>query len=229
MARFGRRNLLWTVHMLVRSVRKWITACDNVLARLISYVNNTKHYRPYCVDGHQIHDCKFQDVPNAGDLQDSKSDSSGVLCVFGSPTNKKQSHTALPHLKLLHWTQVRERKAYQRCNCGISCKKHFRILMLKESFSAKVASAILCVTCHLIWLTTSRSTFQSSFLAWSLKDEARIGGTFLVLTVLTWTGLFERINLDHPITIGHVRTTEQVANVLIQVAFMCPKIREANQ
>ena len=64
-------------------------ACDKRLARVISYIHHTSDYRQYCYVGNTVQHCRlvlFQDSDFAGYLEDSKSASGGVLCIFGSRT-----------------------------------------------------------------------------------------------------------------------------------------------
>ena len=87
LARIGRPDILWLVNKLARSVTKWTQACDRRLARLISYILFTSDHRQYCHVGNAAQHSRlglFQDSDLAGDLQDSKSTSGGVLCIFGS-------------------------------------------------------------------------------------------------------------------------------------------------
>ena len=89
------------MNKLARAVTKWTKACDKRLARLISYIHHTCEFRQYCHVGYTAQRCRiglFQDSDFAGDLEDSKSRSGGLLCIFGSrtfvPTNwmcKKQT------------------------------------------------------------------------------------------------------------------------------------------
>ena len=88
-ARIGRRDSLWSVNKLARSITKWTKACDKRLNRLISYIHHTCEYKQYCYVGNTAKQCRlglFQDSDFAGDLEDSKSTSGGTLCVFGSHT-----------------------------------------------------------------------------------------------------------------------------------------------
>ena len=85
LSRIGRPDILWSVNKLARSVTKWTQACDRRLARLISYIHHTNDCRQYCHVGKTAQHCRlglFQDSDFAGDLEDSKSTSGGVLCFF---------------------------------------------------------------------------------------------------------------------------------------------------
>ena len=64
-------------------------SCDKRLARLISHIHHTSEYLQYCHVGNTAQQCRlglFQDYDSAGDVEDSKSTSGGVLCIFGSHT-----------------------------------------------------------------------------------------------------------------------------------------------
>ena len=59
--------------------------CDKRLSRLISYNHHTREYRQYCHVGNTAQQCRlglFQDSDFAGDLEDSKSISDGLLCIL---------------------------------------------------------------------------------------------------------------------------------------------------
>ena len=90
LAQIGRPDILWSVNKkLARSVAKWTHTCDRRLARLISYIHHTNDFRQYCHVGNTAQHCRlglFQDSDFAGDIQDSKSTSGGVLCIFGRRT-----------------------------------------------------------------------------------------------------------------------------------------------
>ena len=89
LARIGRPDILWSVNKLARSVTKWTQACDRRLARLISYISFTSDCRQKCHVGNAAQHCRlglFQDSDFAGDLEDSKSTSGVVLCIYGSRT-----------------------------------------------------------------------------------------------------------------------------------------------
>ena len=87
--RIGRPDILWSVNKLARAITKWTKACDKRLARLISYIHHTCEHRQYCYVGNTAQQCRlglFQDSDSAGDLEDSKSTSGEILCMFGSRT-----------------------------------------------------------------------------------------------------------------------------------------------
>ena len=88
-SRIVRPNILWSVNKLARAITKWTRACDKRLARLISDIHCTNEYKQFCHVGNTAQRCRsglFQDSYFAGDLEDSKSTSSGTPCVFGSHT-----------------------------------------------------------------------------------------------------------------------------------------------
>ena len=92
LARIGRPDILWSVNKLARSITKWTKACDKRLNRLISYIHRTSEYKQYCHVGNTAKQCRlglFQDSDFAGDLEDSKSTSGWMLCIF-------RSHTFVP-------------------------------------------------------------------------------------------------------------------------------------
>ena len=89
LARIGRPDILFSVNKLARAVTKWTKACDKRLPRLISYIHHTCEYRQYCYVENTAQQCRlglFQDSNFAGDLEDSKSTSEGILCIVGSHT-----------------------------------------------------------------------------------------------------------------------------------------------
>ena len=89
LARIGRPDILWSVNKLARAVAIRTRACDRRWARLISDIHHTSEFKQYCHVGNTAQQCRlglFQDSDFAGDLQDSKSTSGGLLCIFGSHT-----------------------------------------------------------------------------------------------------------------------------------------------
>ena len=62
---------------------------QSLLARLISYIHYTSEFKQHCHMGNTALQCRlglFQDSDFAGDLEDSKSTSGGLSCIFGSHT-----------------------------------------------------------------------------------------------------------------------------------------------
>ena len=89
LARIGRPDILWSVNEFARSITKWTEACDKLLCRLTFYIRHTCEYKQYCHVGNTAKQCRlglFQDSDFAGDLEDSKSTSGGILCILGSHT-----------------------------------------------------------------------------------------------------------------------------------------------
>ena len=87
LARIVRPDVLWSVNKLARSITKWTKSCDKRLALLISYIHHTSECRQYCYVGNTAQQCRlglFQDSIFAGELEDSKSTSGGILCIFGN-------------------------------------------------------------------------------------------------------------------------------------------------
>ena len=105
LARVGRPDILWSVHKHVRAMTKWTGACDKRLSRLISYIHHTSEFKQYCHVGNTAQQCRlglFQDSDFAGDLEDSKSTSGGILCIFGSHTFVPIRWTCKKHTSVSH-------------------------------------------------------------------------------------------------------------------------------
>ena len=76
-------------YKLARAGTTWTRACDKRSARSISYTHHTCEFKQYCQVGKTAQHCRlglFQDSDFAGDREDSKSTSEGVLCISGSRT-----------------------------------------------------------------------------------------------------------------------------------------------
>ena len=89
LARIGRPDLLWSVNILARQVTKWTKACDRRLERLIAYIHHSQDWTHHNYVGDPPEHCflaLFQDASFAGDTQDSKSTSGGLLCLVGPKT-----------------------------------------------------------------------------------------------------------------------------------------------
>ena len=129
-ARIGGPDILWSVNKLARAT-KWTTACDKRSARLISHVHHTNNYRHYFHVGNTAQHCRwglFQDSDFAGDLEDSKPTSGGILCFFGSGTfaprsgcarSKRQCLTDPQNWTLFRWMLVCEWMKSLPLICGM--------------------------------------------------------------------------------------------------------------
>ena len=112
LARIGRPDISWSVNKLVRGITKWTQACDRCLARLISYRHHTQDWQ-LCNVGNTAEHCRLgflQDSDFAGNLEDSKSTSGGILCLIGSrtfvPVNWLcEKQTSLSHSSTGRWTE----------------------------------------------------------------------------------------------------------------------------
>ena len=105
LARIGRPDILWSVNKLARAVTKRTRSCDRRLARLISYIHHTSEYKQHCHVGNTAQQCRlglFQDSGFAGDFEDSKSTSGGILCIFGSHTFVPLSWMCKKQTSVLH-------------------------------------------------------------------------------------------------------------------------------
>ena len=90
-----------------RSITKWTTARDKRLARLISYIHHTSEFKQCCHVGNTAQQCRlrlFQDSDFAGDPEESKSTSGGILCIFGSLTFAPMSWMCKKQTSVSHKT-----------------------------------------------------------------------------------------------------------------------------
>ena len=105
LARIGRPDILWSVNKLAHATTKWIKTCDKRLARLISYIHHTSEFKQYCYVGNTAQQCRlglFHDSDFAGNFEDSKSASGGILCIFGSHTFVPISWMCKKQTSVLH-------------------------------------------------------------------------------------------------------------------------------
>ena len=115
MWRSGRPDILWSAHKLAGAVAKRTRACDRRLARSMSYIQHTSDYRQYSHVRNTAQHCRvglLQDSDLAGDLEDSKSTSGRILCIFRSRTFgriswmcKEQTSTVPLNLRLFLYMQ----------------------------------------------------------------------------------------------------------------------------
>ena len=90
LARIGRPDILWSVKKLTRAVTKWTHACDNRLVSFdfihSSYLWIQKNIVMWVILLNNADwDC-FKTLTLQEILNDSKSTSGGLLCIFGSHT-----------------------------------------------------------------------------------------------------------------------------------------------
>ena len=107
------------MNKLARAVMKWTKVRDKRLARLIAYIHHTCEYRQYCYVENTAQHCRvrfFQDSDFAGDLEDSKSTSGGILCVFGSHTFVPISWMCQNQTSVSHCSTEAE-IIFFRCRC----------------------------------------------------------------------------------------------------------------
>ena len=101
----GRPDILWSVNKLARAVTKWTRTCEKRVARSISYIHQTSEFEQHCHVGNTAQQCRLglsQDSDFAGSLEDSKSTSGGLLCIFGSHTLVPTSWTCKKQTSASH-------------------------------------------------------------------------------------------------------------------------------
>ena len=59
LARIGRRDVLWSVNKLARSITKWTKACDKRLCLLISFIHHTSN-KQYCHVENTAKQCRLR-------------------------------------------------------------------------------------------------------------------------------------------------------------------------
>ena len=85
----GRPDLIRSVDTLARPSQSETKGVAKDFLRWINLMNQSKDDRQFCHAGNEFEDCKhgmFQNVSFTSDLQNSKSRSGGILCIFGSRT-----------------------------------------------------------------------------------------------------------------------------------------------
>ena len=93
------------MNKLARAVTKWTRTCDRRSARLISYIHHTCECMQYCYVGNAAQQCRlglFQVSDFAGDPEDSKSTSCGLLCISASQTFVPRSWMRKKHASVSH-------------------------------------------------------------------------------------------------------------------------------
>ena len=90
LARIGGLDILWSVNKFARAITKWTRACDKTFSTFEShtFITHVKSNKNGHV-GNTARQCRLglcQHSDFAGDPEDSKSTSGGLLCIFGSLT-----------------------------------------------------------------------------------------------------------------------------------------------
>ena len=181
LARIGRPDISWSVNKLARGIIKWTRACDKRSARLIAYIHHTCEFKQCCHVGNTAQQCRlglFQDSDFAGDLEDSKSTSGELLCIFGS-------HTFVPvswmKLKLFLSIQVHAWMDTQLLIFGTWLLKCF-ILHQTNSTTPKIKyEETRRVTPHPTSTPKNQPRFQPSttILIWAMLTMSRRTRSFL--------------------------------------------------
>ena len=201
LARIGRPEILWSVNKLARAITKWTRACDKILARLISNIHHTCEYEQYCHVGNTAQQCRlFQDSEFARDLEDSKSTSSGTLCVFGS-------YTFAP----ISWM------------CKETCVSHSsteaEIISLDPGLrSIREETRRIAKCSHegtKLYIFEDNEAVIKIIIKGRSPNLRHVSKTHRV--ALDW--LFDRINLDPKIRIRYVDSKNQLADILTKGHF----------
>ena len=166
LARIRRPDILWSVNKLARAVTKWTQACDRRLARLISDIIRTSDYRQYCHVGNTAQHCRlglFQDSDFAGDLEDSKSTSGGIFCIFGS------------------WTLV---------SLNLICKRHTSVSPSSTESEAISLDARLRPGSFVVRLWRQRSCDQDDHSGLKSNKETRFKNSQSCVRLVVWQNQF---------------------------------------
>ena len=196
----------------------------NVLARLISYIHHTCGCRQCCYVGNTAQQCKLgllQDSDFAGDLEDTKSTSGGLLCIFGSRTFvpiswmcKKPSSKRKQKFKQvrgnLSSSKVSEKRMNSQCNAQNS---HSHLELPNVDFvSSNVNSSHEGAT---LKICEDNEAVIKMIIKCRSPNLRHVSRTHRV--ALDW--LFDRINLDPKIPIMYVDSKNQLADILTKGIF----------
>ena len=148
------QTFMSSVNKLARAVTNWTQTCDRRPARLISYIHHTSDFRQYCHVGNSAQHCRlglFQDSDFAGDLDDSKWTSGGVLSFFGSrtfvPTSwmcKKQ--TSVSHSYLEKSVTFLQEKS--KIDCTLAVAMCFSLCILSHTMQFLLELLIQNLQCR---------------------------------------------------------------------------------
>ena len=117
--RSGRPDILWSVHKPARAVTKRTKACGERLSLTFIARVTTDNIAMWVISAQHCRLGFLQDSDFAGDLEDSKSTSGRVLCIFRSRTLgrcswmcKKQTSTVPLNLRLFLYMQFQAWTVY---------------------------------------------------------------------------------------------------------------------
>ena len=166
----------------------WNKACDKRLARLISHISHTLHYRQYCFVVDKIEDCQlgpFQDASFVKDRQASKS-TSGIFCVFGPQTCvpiswmcKRQtavSHSSAESDKHFFGRRFANRSFSGIAIVGLFLRNIFALRCYGKLFAPKRQVPILFLILLIIFLWIRLVSFQEKFQRVHSRRDCRTKG-----------------------------------------------------
>ena len=126
-------------------------------------INRTKNDRQICDVGNRAQHCQlrlFHDASFAGDLQESKSTSGGLLCIFGSHTFVALSwmcrvHSAVSHSAEPEWFTCKS-QSVERCMCCEDAPSKMDVVLRRCVFECCViclpyATDHAAILCPLEW------------------------------------------------------------------------------
>ena len=103
LARIGRPDSYMVCEFPGKGCHQMEQTCHRLLARLFSYIHVTKGYREQSRVGNRLQmRVLFQDTNFADDLNNLKSTSGVVLCIFGSHTSVSFSWTCKKYTEVSH-------------------------------------------------------------------------------------------------------------------------------
>ena len=229
LARIGRPGFLWSVDKLARAITKWTSVCDKRLAHLISYIYHTCEFKQNCLVGNTARRWRlglFQDSDFAEDLEDSKSTSGGLLCIFGSHTFVQVSWMCKKQTSVSHSSTEAEIISFDAGSPmdGIPALDLWDFV-IEVFHSSQTNSTTPTVkyreTCRVIPHQTSRPKTNTRFqpstttLIWTILTVSRRTRSFLDLVVLyifeDIAAVIKRIIKGRSPTMRHVSRTHRVA------------------
>ena len=191
------------MNKLARAVTKWTHTCDRRLARLTSHIHHTNDYRQFCHVGNTAQHCRlglFQDSDFAGDLEDSKSTSGGVFCIFGRVSDNKpmgQQETV---------REIKKPKPKQKGNRDVDQLSHVDYVTTDANSSQGESE---------LYIFENNEAVIKMIIKGRSPTMRHVSRTHRV--ALDW--LFDRINLEPKIQIIYGDTKNQLADILTKGSF----------